>query len=81
MYWSVLGSKLNGLPINWRTDVNKHLQYEEHQKLCIQNPRSTEGEHGERRTYPTLLKEWDGWPEEACGPCKVGSSLALLDIL
>lgn len=52
MYWSVLGSKLNGLPINLRTDVNKRSQYEEHQKLCIQNPRSTEGEHGERRTYP-----------------------------
>lgn len=30
---------------------------------------------------PSLLKRWDGWPEEACSPCEVGSSLALLDIV
>lgn len=51
----MLGSKLNGLPINLTTDVNKRLEYEEHQKLCIQNPGSSEGGTRKKKNLPQVF--------------------------
>lgn len=80
----MLGSKIDGLPIDLRTDVNEHLQYDELQKLCIQNCGNTEKEaqrHGERSNYPNSLGTGDGWSGNVHGLCKEGSSFGLLSIL
>lgn len=74
MQWSVLGSKTDELSTDLKTDVNKHLQYDEHQKLCNQTHGNTE-EEARSSTYPNSLGVRDGWPGKVCGPCKTGSTL------
>lgn len=55
----MLGSNIDGLPIDLRTDVNNHLQYNKHQKLCIQNCEKTEEEAWRNKHLLQLSGGWD----------------------
>lgn len=78
--WFVRGSKIVGLPIDLRTDINKHLQYNKHPNLCFQKCVYTEGDAGRKKYLPSSLGLRDGRPGRICGPCKADSGLGVLEI-
>lgn len=56
----MLGSNIDGLHTDLRTDVNNHLQYNKYQKLCIQNYENTEEEARRNKHLPQRSWGW-GW--------------------
>lgn len=56
---------MDELPIELRSDVNKHLQYHKNQKLYIQN-HGNEEKGAWRRKHLPQLSWWWGWVARKC---------------